>query len=84
MSLISTSALLDSCRSCILNESCAIERGRTAGRDNCTPAVRLKEGKNTDRRRRAEPQWIVGNPTLTRTVPFPKLSRLQKICVSNN
>jgi len=28
--------------------------------DNCTPAVREKEGKNTDRRRRAESQWIVG------------------------
>lgn len=33
---------------------------------------------------RDESQWIVGNPTLTRTIPRPKLSRLQKICVENN
>ena len=33
---------------------------------------------------RAESQSIVGNPTLRRTIPRSKLSRIQKICVNNN
>ena len=33
---------------------------------------------------RDESQQIVGNPTLMRTIPRPKLGRLRKICVNNN